>query len=361
MSALPPARAWTRAALAARLGGTLEGPDGPVVAVKDPADAGPDDAVAARQARYLRACLASPAGLVIAPADAEAGLEPPRAVLRVADPEAAWGALLEAFLPALDRAPGVHPTASVHPEAELGEGVHVGAGAVVARGARVGAGSVVMAGAYVGEGASLGRDAMLHPGSRLLHGTAAGDRVVLQAGAVVGADGFGYRRTPENEYARLQHLGTVVLEDDVEIGANSVVDRGTVGATRVGAGTKIGNCCIVAHNSEVGRNVLMIGAVQMAGSVRIGDGAVLMGQVGVVGHVTIGAGATVTAQSGVSKDVPPGATYRGAPARPIREALRLEARIHDLDRAAERLARVESALARLGALEAELARLRERA
>lgn len=361
MTGLSPARSWTRAELAERLDGDLVGPDGPVSAIRDPEDAaGPDDAVAARQPGYLAACLESRAGLLVVASGTAASVEPPRSLLLVSDPEAAWGSLLEAFYPALDLAPGVHENASVHPRAELAEGVHVGAGATVARGARVGARSRIMAGAYVGEGAIVGRDCLLHPGARLLHGVVAGDRVTLQAGAVVGADGFGYRRAGEGSYARLQHIGMVVLEDDVEIGANSVVDRGTVGASRIGAGTKIGNCCIVAHNSDVGRNVLMIGAVQMAGSVSVGDGAILMGQVGVVGHITIGAGATITAQSGVSKDVPAGETHRGSPAQPIREALRMEARLRDVARNAERLAQIEASLARLDALEQELGRLRER-
>jgi UDP-3-O-[3-hydroxymyristoyl] glucosamine N-acyltransferase len=338
----------TRAGLAALLEGALEGPDGPVTALRDPADAGMDDAVVARYAKYLPSCLESPANLVVIDQktvlDATSRSRAGRSFLRVPDLEIAWERLLTAFSPTLEREPGVHPSAQVDPTARLGEGVHVGPNAVISRNVRVGDGCVILGGALIGEGSSLGQDCLIHPNASVLHRVTLGDRVVVQSGAVVGSDGFGFRRTDEHHHVRLPHIGTVTLEDDVEVGANSVVDRGTLGETRVGARTKIGPACIVAHNAMIGQDVLLIGAVQLAGSITIHDRAVLWGQVGAVGHITIGADATVTAQSGVSKSLPAGGTYRGSPAQPVREFARLEARTRDLERMAQRIKALEERL-----------------
>lgn len=339
----------TRAGLAALLEGALEGPDGPVTALRDPADAGPDDAVVARHAKYLPACLESRANLVVIDQktvlDASFNMRPGRSFLRVPDLEIAWERLLTAFSPALERQPGVHPSAQVDPTATLGEGVHVGPNAVILRNARVGDGSVILGGAFIGEGSSLGQHCLIHPNASILHRVTLGDRVIVQSGAVVGSDGFGFRRTQDHHHVRLPHIGTVVLGDDVEIGPNSVVDRGTLGETRIGARTKIGPACIVAHNSVLGQDVLLVGAVQLAGSITIHDRAVLWGQVGATGHITIGADVTVTAHSGVSKSLPAGGTYRGSPAQPVREFMRLEARTRDLERMAQRIKALEERLA----------------
>ena len=360
---------WTRATLAEALGGRLEGPDGVVRAMRDPLEAGSDDVVVVRQEKYLSACLQSPAGLIVlgevvstqavsteavlnqtvsngAPISQEDRVG--RAFLRVSDPELAWERLLHHFSPHLEYPPGIHPSAQVHPSAMIGENVHIGPNVTVEQGAQIGARSRILAGSLIAQDARLGRDCLIHPNVSILHNVTLGDRVLVQSGAVVGSDGFGFRRTPEHHHIRLPQIGTVIIEEDVEIGANSVVDRGALGATRIGARTKIGPACIVAHNGQIGQDVLLIGAVQLAGSVTVGDRAVLWGQVGVIGHLRIGAGATVTAQSGVSKDLPPDQVYRGSPARPYREQMRLEARIHDLERMAERIKQLEDRLAQQG-------------
>jgi UDP-3-O-[3-hydroxymyristoyl] glucosamine N-acyltransferase len=350
---------WTRTTLAEALGGRLEGPDGAVLAVRDPLEAGSDDAVVVRQEKYLSVCLQSPAGLVVIgeTVSDEALLTEKhrsgRAFLRVADTELAWERLLHHFAPHLEYPPSTHPSAQVHPSAVIGENVHIGPNVTIEQGAQVGADSLIMSGSLIGQDACLGRGCQIHPNVSILHGVILGDRVLVQSGAVVGSDGFGFRRTPEHHHIRLPQIGTVVIEDDVEIGANSVVDRGALGATRIGARTKIGPACIVAHNGQIGQDVLLIGAVQLAGSVAVGDRAVLWGQVGVIGHLTIGAGATVTAQSGVSKDLPPDQVYRGSPARPYREQMRLEARIHDLERMAQRIKQLEDRLAQQGFVKPE--------
>ncbi len=338
----------TRVGLATLLEGALEGSDGSVNALRDPAEAGPDDVVVARHAKFLPSCLESSANLIVihrnTVLDASSDPRPGRSFLRVFDLEMAWERLLGAFFPVLDRDPGVHPSAQVHPRATLGRHVHIGPNAVISRNASIGDGSVILAGALIGEGSSLGQHCLVHPNVSVLHHVTLGDRVIVQSGAVIGSDGFGFRRTPDHQHIRLPHIGTVILGDDVEIGANSVVDRATVGETRVGARTKIGPACVVAHNTMIGEDVLLIGAVHLAGSITIHDRAVLWGQVGAAGHITIGADATVTGQSGVSKSLPAGGTYRGSPAQPINDQLRLEARTRDLERLTERIRLLEEQL-----------------
>jgi UDP-3-O-[3-hydroxymyristoyl] glucosamine N-acyltransferase len=355
--------AWTRSSLAAFIGGTLEGEDGPVTRIANPEDAQANDVVAARHQKYLEPCLNSQAGLIMLPSSAtlplnvtlplnatlplsatlSEGLKPP-ALLRVSDPEIAWERLLSAFAPIFERPMEIDPNASIHPSAVIGVNVHIGPHVTVSKDVRIGAGSVIMAGSFIGEGSKLGDDCELHPNVSILHHVTLEHRVLVQAGAVIGADGFGFRRTPEHQHVRLPHIGTVIVENDVEIGANSVIDRGTVGETRIGARSKLGVACIVAHNSIIGQDVLLIGAVQMGGSTILEDRVTLWGQVGVAGHLRIGAGSTVTAQSGVSKSLPAAGTFRGSPARPVAEFARSEARVRDLEHLRERVATLEAAI-----------------
>jgi UDP-3-O-[3-hydroxymyristoyl] glucosamine N-acyltransferase len=342
---------WTRSTLAAFIGGILEGDDGPVARIADPEDAQKNDVVAARHQKYLEPCLQSQAGLIMLPATASLpeGVAP-RALLRVSDPELAWERLLSAFAADLERPPEINLSASVHPSAVIGANVHIGPNVTVAKDAQIGAGSIIMAGSFIGEGSSLGTDCQIHPNVTVQHHVTLRDRVFVQAGAVIGADGFGFRRTPEHQHVRLPHVGTVIIENDVEIGANSVIDRATIGATRIGARAKIGPGCIVAHNSSIGQDALLIGAVQMGGSTSIGDRATIWGQVGIAGHLEIGADATVTAQSGVSKDLPIGGVYGGSPARLMREFARDIARVGFIDGLRERVGKLEAKPAELEAL-----------
>jgi UDP-3-O-[3-hydroxymyristoyl] glucosamine N-acyltransferase len=181
----------------------------------------------------------------------------------------------------------------------------------------------------------------------LLSGTRVGERCIVQSGTVIGSDGFGYATTPTG-HRRIPQLGGVRIEDEVEIGANCTIDRGSLGDTRIGRGTKLDNLVHVAHNVDVGENVLIVAQVGISGSTRIGDRAVLAGQVGLVGHIEVGAGAKIGAQSGVRKSVPPGEEWFGYPARERREAFRLLVLQAKLPELVERLKEVE---ARLEALE----------
>jgi UDP-3-O-[3-hydroxymyristoyl] glucosamine N-acyltransferase len=271
------------------------------------------------------------------------------ALLRVADPYASYALAAGLFQSEPPPPQGVHPSACVGRGVTLGEGVVVEAWAVLGEGAWIGEGARVGAGCYVGPGVRVGAGTRLGPRVVLLPGTRVGRRCILQSGTVVGSDGFGYAPTPAG-HRRIPQLGGVVIEDDVELGANCTVDRGSLADTRIGRGSKLDNLVHVAHNVDVGEDVLIVAQVGISGSTRVGDRAVLAGQVGVVGHIEIGAGARVAAQSGVTKSVPPGEEWFGYPARERRRAFRQQAL----------LAKLPELSARVLALEARLAALEER-
>ena len=336
---------WTRATLAELLGSVLEGADGNVLALKEPVDASQNDLTCVLREDYLSEALECDAGVLVV---GKAVVVPqPRAVIRVADIESAWVLLLRAFAPNLERTSGVHPSAVIHPSARLGTGVCIDANVVIARDTWVGDGCVIGAGSYVGERSKLGANCLIHPNVTILHDVQIGARVLMQSGAVVGSDGFGFQRTQDHHHFRQEQIGAVIIEDDVEIGVHSMVDRGTIKTIRIGARTKIGPACIIAHNSSIGCDSLLIGAVQLAGSVTIGDRVVLWGQVGSAGHIRVGNDSMVTAQSGISKDVPANVTYRGSPAQPIRDQLRLEANQREIGNLKEKLRELEAKITRL--------------
>jgi len=236
---------------------------------------------------------------------------------------------------------GIAPGAVVAPDAKVDPAVFVGSNAVVGSHAWIGAGSRIGAGAIVGEFVKIGIECTIYPRVVIYPGVTLGDRVVVHAGAVLGADGFGYvRDTETGAYTHFPQQGKLVIEDDVEIGANSGIDRATTGETRVGAGTKIDNLVHIGHNVRIGRLCLIMAQVGISGSVRVEDGCILAGQAGIAGHHTIGRGARLAAQAGAFGDIPAGETWSGYPARPHREALRAQAamfRLPSLIRGLERL------------------------
>lgn len=212
---------------------------------------------------------------------------------------------------------GIHPTATVHETAEVKESAHVGAGVVIAAGASIGEHSSIGPGSTIGERTVIGRNCRLDAGVHVLHDVSVGDRVILQSGCVLGADGFGFFAGDQG-VVRIEHLGTVIVADDVEIGANSTVDRGTLGATVIGARTKIDNLVQVAHNVTIGSDCLIAGQSAIGGSTVIGDRVTLAGNAALSDHIEVGSDATVGGLSGVSKDVPAGETWFGTPAMPYR-------------------------------------------
>ena len=321
---------FTLGRIAEALGATLEGDPARVIRGVAPLDsAGPEHVSFLVNARYSRAAVQSAAGAVVVGREVE-GL--PQALLRVESPQMALIALLRLFHPAPPAAAGIHATAVVAGSARVDPTAFVGACAVVEPAGRVGARSRVGALCFVGEGAVLGDDVVLHPRVVVKEGVVIGNRVILHAGTVLGADGFGYA-FDGTEHRKIPQVGGLRIEDDVEIGANSTIDRATLGETRIGRGSKIDNLVQVGHNCDVGEDVILVAQVGVSGSCTIGSRAVLAGQVGVADHVTIGAGAVLAAKSGVPNDVPAGEVWGGMPSRPVGKTRRIwaaEALLPDL-------------------------------
>ena len=237
--------------------------------------------------------------------------------------------LLPRLYPQKRPAPGVAPTARIERGARLGAGVSIGEYAVIGAGAAIGENASVGAHCVVGAGAAVGAGARLWPGVTIYPGAIVGARSFIHSGARIGCDGFGYVFR-DGAHQKIPHVGGCIVGDDVEIGANSTVDRGSIDDTVIGNGTKIDNLVHIAHNVRIGQKCLIMAQVGVAGSVTIGDGAILAGQAGISGHLTIGAGARLAAQAGVFGDIPAGETWSGYPARPHREALRASAALFKL-------------------------------
>ncbi|HPC58327.1 MAG TPA: UDP-3-O-(3-hydroxymyristoyl)glucosamine N-acyltransferase, partial [Kiritimatiellia bacterium] len=282
----------TTGELAARLDAELEGDaSAPVTGVADLKAARAGQVSFAGHPKYLPAVAASGATAVIVPKAAQ--VEAPRpALLRVADADAAFAAACALFAPEPVIQPrGVHPQAWVSPEAKLGAEVSVGAFAVVEAGADIGDGTTLYPQTYVGHGAKLGRDCLLYPLASIRERCVLGDRVILHNGAVIGSDGFGYTVDAQGVRTKIPQTGIVVLEDDVEIGANATIDRARFGETRVGKGTKVDNLVQIAHNCVIGDHSVLCSQVGLAGTTTLGRHVICAGQAGLAGHLTIGDGA----------------------------------------------------------------------
>jgi UDP-3-O-[3-hydroxymyristoyl] glucosamine N-acyltransferase len=332
-------RVLTAEAIAAAVGGTLHGDaSAPVsgVAPLDRADASHLTFLA--NAKYAALAGARDLGVVLVTAELAEQVRA-RARVVVQNPHEAMLPLLPMLYPSASHRPGIDPTVSIGRGASLGDDVSLGPGVVVGDGARIGARTRLDAYVVVGAGVEIGDDCNVFPGATLYAGTRLGDRVIVHAGARLGSDGFGYVFR-DGAHAKIPHVGRCVVESDVEIGANTTIDRGSIDDTVIGAGTKIDNLVHVAHNVRIGRLCLIMAQVGIAGSVHVEDGCILAGQVGIAGHVTIGKGARLAAQAGVFGSVPAGGTWSGYPARPHKEALRAQAamfKLPSLIRALERL------------------------
>jgi UDP-3-O-[3-hydroxymyristoyl] glucosamine N-acyltransferase len=309
--------------LAQRLGCRLEG-DGriEVVRVAGIEDAGPGEITFLANSKYASKLPTTRASAVIA-GDGVNGAPCP--VLRTSEPYLAFAEAVALLSPPRRQAPGISPLAAVDPTAIIGPDVAIGPFVSIGAGARVGAGSSVGSHTVVASGASLGSECVIHSRVTIREDVTIGSRVVIQDGAVVGSDGFGFARRRDGTHQKIPQTGRVVIEDDVEIGANAAIDRPAVGETRIGAGTKIDNLVQVAHGVTLGRNVLLAAQVGVAGSVTIEDDVTLAGQVGVAGHITIGKGVVATAQTGIPNSVDAGAFVSGYPAIPNRDWLRASA------------------------------------
>jgi UDP-3-O-[3-hydroxymyristoyl] glucosamine N-acyltransferase len=271
--------------------------------------------------RYLKAFQASRAGAVLIRKEFRDEPSGPKTRIVVDEPRMAMANIVRGLFPDPPRPVGVDLTARIGAGAVLGPDVFLGPYVVLGAGVKLGARCVVMAGAVLGELCSAGDDVTIHPQVVCYPRTVLGNRVVLHAGARLGSDGFGYVRGPEG-HEKVPHVGRVVVEDDVEIGANSCVDRGSVGDTVIGAGTKIDNLVQIGHNVRIGKRCILMGQAGVAGSCIMEDDVVMAGQAGLAGHFTVGKGAKIAAQAGPISDVAPGMSVSGFPAREHREYMR---------------------------------------
>jgi UDP-3-O-[3-hydroxymyristoyl] glucosamine N-acyltransferase len=331
--------------IAERVNGVLAGDSAAEVAGVAPLDrAGPEELSFVANPRYLPYVQGTRAGVLLVPGALLERVPEGIATIAVDDAHLALYHVLPLLHPPEPVEPGIHATSAVAPDAVLGDGVFIGPFAVVEQGVQIGAGTRVGAHTVVGRGAVVGRDCVIHPQATLYAGVVLGDRCIIHSGARIGKEGFGFV-WHEGGHRKLPQVGGCVLGNDVEVGCNTTIDRGSVGDTVVGDGTKIDNLVQLGHNDRIGRHVILISQVGISGSTTIGDGAVLAGQVGVGGHLTVGAGAKLGGQAGVIADVPDGVTYSGYPARPHREAMRAQGFIFRL---AELFRRVRAVEDRLG-------------
>ncbi len=268
------------------------------------------------------ACLVAPALADKAPAG--------MALLLTDEPYRGYAAVARSFHPQAKPVPGVAPTASVDVTAKLGAGCQVDAGAVIGPRAAIGGGCHIGPNAVIGEGVVIGDDCVVAAGASLAY-CIIGARVIIHPGVCIGQDGFGFALGAEG-HLKVPQVGRVIVEDDVEIGANTTIDRGAAPDTVIGAGTKIDNLVQIAHNVRIGRGCIIVAQVGISGSTEIGDFAMIGGQAGLTGHLRIGSGARIAAQSGVMRDIGDGVTVAGSPAKPAKEYWREQATLANLTR-----------------------------
>lgn len=297
-------------------------PDMPITDVAPLATADGSQVSFFENRKYIDALAGTQAGAVIlAPAFQDRA--PSGTALLLTDaPYRAYALAAQAFHPiAAVETPGISAASHVADDAAIGEGCQVDAGAVIGTGASIGPGCRIRANAVIGPGVAIGERCDIGYGASLSH-CQIGGRVIVHPGVRIGQDGFGFAPGPDG-HAKVPQLGRVIVEDDVEIGANTTIDRGSGPDTVIGAGCKIDNLVQIGHNVRIGKGCLIVAQVGISGSTQLGDFVVLAGQVGVAGHLKIGNGAVLAAKAGLSRDVPEGETYAGMPARPVREWRRI--------------------------------------
>jgi UDP-3-O-[3-hydroxymyristoyl] glucosamine N-acyltransferase len=273
--------------------------------------AGPGELTFVSNPKYASAARSTKASAVIVSEDFPAISA---AMLRAKDPYLAFAKALELFHEPLRYAPGIHPTAVVHESAQIGENAHIGPYVVIGENVRIGANAVLVAHVVIYRGVTIGNNFFAHANAVVREHCRIGNNVLLQNGVIIGADGFGFAKTAEGHWHKIPQPAPVIIEDDVEVQANSCIDRASVGETRIRRGVKVDNLVQVGHGSLIGEDALICSQVGLAGSTEIGNRVILTGQVGVVGHCKVGDDAIVTPQSGVAADIPAKAIVSGAPA-----------------------------------------------
>lgn len=334
---------FTLQELAKLSGGELRGgdPSQQITGVAALLEAAPGEVTFYSDPRYFARLRKTRASAIFVPLDfAE---QTSAAQIRVANPSKAFEQVVLRLAPKpIAFAPGVHPTAIVDPSARLGNAVSIQPHAVVEANVAIGDNTVIGAGSYVGHETAIGASCQIYPNVTIRDRTRIGNRVMIHSGAVIGADGFGFEFV-EGRHKKIPQMGIVQIDDDVEIGANTTIDRARFGRTWIQEGVKIDNLVQIAHNVIIGKNSIIAAQTGVSGSTRVGEKVMMAGQVGVIGHLTIEDGTVIAAQSGVAKDLPGGAWF-GSPAVPLSEAKRQIAWIHRLGKLFERLKAIEKKL-----------------
>lgn len=337
---------FTAAQIAQQLRGEVLG-DGSVeltgFAAAENARAG--DLTFAEKESYFAAAEASQASAILVSGNFTSAR---KVLIRVPNARIAVARLLPVFFPPDQQPQGIHPSATIDATAQIDPTAHIGPGCVVGAKVRIGARSVLLGGNHVGRNCAIGDDVCLFPNVVIYPNCQVGHRVAIHAGTVIGSDGYGYV-FDEGRHRKMLQVGNVVIHDDVEIGANTAIDRGALGSTVIGQGTKIDNLVHIAHNVVIGRNCLVMGQSGFAGSTSLGDYCVIASQAGIAGHLKLGHQATVGAKSGVMRDIPDKGTVLGSPAAPDKQAKRQMIALQQLPELIRRTRELEKEVAELKA------------
>ena len=331
--------------IAELVGGTLRGVcHQPLQGVASLSEATDLDVSFLGNEKYRDQVLPSKAGVVLVPVEFEVAPPEGRAWIVCASPSDAFNAVIALFTPPPEKYfPGIHASAVISPRASVPASAHIGAGVIIEEDASIGENTVLLPNVYIGRKCSVGSACLLYPNVVIRERCLLGDRVILHAGVVIGADGFGYK-SGSSGHEKIPQVGIVQIDDDVEIGANSCVDRARFGRTWIRRGTKIDNLVQVGHNVEVGEDGMIVAQVGIAGSSRLGKGVILAGQAGLAGHLHIGDGSIVMGQAGVSKNLEPGSIVMGSPAMDRREFARQQLYIGRLDKTGALLKQLQADL-----------------
>lgn len=332
--------------IARLIGATVEGdPEMVVTALGKIEEGRPGDLTFYANPKYENYLYTTQATAIIVPQD----LTPKQAIhavlLRSANPYSAFTALLKQVSALLQDKKGIEQPSFISPTAEIGEDVYIGAFAYIGSGAKIGKGAKIYPNAYIGDQARIGEGTIVYPNASIYYACQVGARCIIHAGAVIGSDGFGFAPRPDGVFEKIPQTGIVRLEDDVEIGANTSIDRATLGETLIKSGVKLDNLIQIAHNVEIGSNTVIAAQAGVSGSTKLGKNCMVGGQVGIVGHIRLADRTQIGAQSGVSKSVEQvGKAFRGSPAQDYKKQLRSEALFRNLEDMAKRIAELERKL-----------------
>ncbi len=340
---------FTASQIAAMINGRVEGnPETAVKSFGKIEEAGADQLSFLANLKYEEYLYITKAGIIIINEAYELKQPVSATLIRVNDAYSAFASLLQKYQGLRQQQePGIQEPVFISATAAIGEGIFIGAFAYLGDQVTIGNNSKIHPGVYLGDRVKVGSNTILHPGVKVLQDCVIGDNVIIHAGTVIGSDGFGFAPQLDGSYTKVPQLGNVVVEDDVEIGANTTIDRATIGSTIIRKGAKLDNLIQIAHNVEIGAGSVVAAQAGISGSTKVGNGVMIGGQAGLIGHIHIGDGARINAQSGVTKDMEPGQAVTGSPAFEYTAALRSQVISRKLPNIEKRLFELESALKQL--------------